>query len=157
MISRIFPRQADNAFGGRRLAIWLLVPCVLVRGIEGVNSIVMTRQIAMGADGIPLDTYGAAAAAAVTALFALLGLSVLLLALVVAVVLIRYRALIPFGYLLLLTDLVASKVINMLHPMARAAGEPVGAFPAGAVFNYGLLGLLILGFVLSLIPRRKAK
>ena len=73
MLRRIFPRQFDNTYRGHWLAVWILVTVVLLELVIGANSIVNTRSVAMGADGIPLDRFGAEAATTVISLFALLG------------------------------------------------------------------------------------
>lgn len=153
MLSRIFPKQFDNAYRGHWLALWLFVPVMLVRAIEGVNSIVITRQVATGADAIPLASYDPPAAAAVIALFALLGLYGLLLPLLGVVALIRYRTMIPLLYLLLLLLYAGSRVILTLDPIARAGSAVVSGIPVGALFNYGLLAFTVAGFVLSLVVR----
>ena len=67
MFDRLFPRQFDNDFRGWQLAIWLFVPIILLKTVIGVNSIVDSHRVASSADGIPLDSYGAAAAQAVVA------------------------------------------------------------------------------------------
>ena len=46
MLSRIFPAQIDNNYGGHRLTIWLLVPIILLRALIGFNSIFFTRTVA---------------------------------------------------------------------------------------------------------------
>ena len=63
VFERLLPRQVDDAYRGRRLAIWLLVGVVLTRLAMGANSIVNT---------IPLSSYDPAAAHAVIGLFACL-------------------------------------------------------------------------------------
>jgi len=50
MLSRIFPAQIDNNYRGYRLAIWLLVPIVLLRGLIGFNSIFFSRTVATSAE-----------------------------------------------------------------------------------------------------------
>jgi hypothetical protein len=147
MLTRIFPKQFDNAFAGWRLAIWLFVPIVIVELGIGANSMISTRMVAMSADGIPLDRYGKEAADAVVALFALLGLSRLVIALLCALALIRYRSMLPLLYLTLLLLHLGARVLNALHPIASA-----GAAPGGLVVN-ALLALLVLGFVLSLVRK----
>jgi hypothetical protein len=37
VLGRIFPKQLDNNYRGHALAIWLLVPVVLMKLIIGVN------------------------------------------------------------------------------------------------------------------------
>ena len=155
MLARLFPKQADNDYRGLRLGLWLLVPLLLIRGLQGFNSIWIARETAIGADGIPLDSYAPAAADTVVALFALLGLGLIVLASIGTVILLRYRALIPFAYLLLLVHSLGSRAIIMLHPILRAGAKMVGGISVGALVNYSLLALMVLGFVLSLIERRK--
>src|SRR5579862_4280134 len=111
ILNRIFPKQFDNVYSGHRLAIWLFGLVVLMELAMGANSIINTRTVAMSADGIPLDSYSAGGADAVIALFAIAGLFRVLLALQGVLVLIRYRAMIPFMYLLLLILHLGSKML----------------------------------------------
>ena len=153
MVSLIFPKQIDNTFRGLWFAIWLLVPIVLAKTAMGANSVFNTRFVATSADGIPLDSYNAGAADAVLALFALLGLCQLILALLGIVVLIRYRAMIPLMYLLLLIQQVGSRLVLLVNPIARLGGVQ----PIGAAINITILVMLIIGFVLSLQSRSAAQ
>lgn len=156
MLERIFPKRIDNTFSGHRLAIWLLVPVIVVKGGMGGNSLFNTRVVATSADGIPVDSYGAAGAEAVLAFFALWGLFTLFLAIEGALVLVRWRTLIPFAYLLFLVEHLTRKAIFLIHPVATAGAQQTGlaGLSVGAAINYGLLGLLAIGFVLSLLPRQ---
>ena len=63
MLGRLFPTQFDNDYDGQPLAMWLLVPILLLRLVIGFNSIISTRMVAVDADGIPLKSFGAAGAA----------------------------------------------------------------------------------------------
>jgi hypothetical protein len=152
MFSRIFPKQFDNTYHGRWLAVWIFVPVVLLKATQGVNSIIMTRQVMTTADGIPLDAYGAAGAEAAIAMFALLGLYLLILPFQSVVVLIRYRAMIPFMYLLLLLVQVSSRVLLMAHPIVRSGAQSMGfgGQPIGFYVNLAILAMTLIGFVLSL-------
>jgi hypothetical protein len=150
MLSRIFPKIADNgAYRGSVLAVWLLVPIALIRLLQGANSVWHPAMVAAGADGIPLDSYGHAAGEMIVLLFALLGLYLILMGLIAVVVLIRYRALIPFTYLLFLASLIGTRAINAIYPTGRAEGTPIGFY-----INMGLLAAMVTGFVLSLLSRR---
>ena len=150
MLSRLFPKQVDNRLGGHRAALWLLGLFIALKLLMSVNSIVNTAAVASGADGIPLDSFGAAAARAVLMLFALMMLGQLMLALIALTALIRYRALVPFVYLVLLAEQLARRFIVRSYAVARTE-----AATAGVYVNYALLGLLALGLVLSLLPARK--
>ena len=150
MFNRIFPRQFDNDYRGNRLAIWLLIPIVIGRLAMGTNTIINTRMVATSADGIPLDSFGAGGAETVIALFALYGLFVLLFALQGVVVLIRYRSMIPFMYLLLLLQQVGGKMLILVHPLART-GIPSARL--GSAFILAILAMTLIGFVLSLLRK----
>ena len=151
MLHRIFPRQFDNIYRGHWLAIWILVPVVLLELVIGANSIINTRSVAMGADGIPLDRFGAEAATTVISLFALLGLSRLLFGLLGVMALIRYRAMIPFIYLLLLVLQLGSKALLLFHPAIRSLGHNTAS---GSTVILALIAMLLTGFVLSLLGER---
>jgi len=148
MLRRIFPRQFDNTFRGHWLAIWILIPVVLLELVISVNSIVNARSVAMGADGIPLDRFGAEAATEVISLFVLLGFARLLLALLGVMALIRYRAMIPFIYVLLLVLQLGTKALLLLHPAIRSIGHNSAA---GSAVILALIAMLLTGFVLSLL------
>jgi hypothetical protein len=152
MFSRIFPKQFDNNFRGDPLAIWLFGLVVLVKGLQGANSIIMTRSVATGPDGIPLDSFGAAGAEAVLSLFALLGMYLLILPLQSFVVLIRYRTMIPLMYLFLIVTQVGSRVLQWVHPIERSS-----TLPYGIIINLVILAVTVLGFVLSLQNRKSAR
>jgi len=151
MLNRLFPGQADNRFEGHRAALWLLGLFVTLKLVMSVNSILNTESIATG-DGIPLDSFGAAAAREVLLLFALMALGQLMLALIALAILIRYRALVPFICLLLLSERLAGRLIVQSHAVAGAENPPIVWIMAIA-----LPTLLILALVLSLIPARGAR
>ena len=150
MLDRIFPKQVDNNYRGHWLAPWILGLVLAGRFAVGINGSVNTRFVAISADAIPLDSYGASAAETVIALFALTAMMNLVLGFLGFAVLIRWRAMIPFTYLLMLFQSVAARLILYLHPIARSSAS---AMPAGSVFLLGLLGLTVIGFVLSLVRK----
>ena len=149
MLERFLPGQADNRFEGRRAALWLLGLYIALKLVMGFNSIFNTASVAVGADGIPLDRYGPAAANDVLLLFALTSLGQLVLALIALTVLIRYRALVPFIYLVLIGESVARRLIALTHDVTRPGDAPA------PYIVYGLLALLVLGLVLALLPARR--
>jgi hypothetical protein len=151
MLNRLLPRQADNGYEGLRAGLWLLAPVLLIKSLMGFNAIFLGRYVAAGADAIPLDRYGPEAEAAVLTLFALWGLGQLVLGLQGAIVLVRYRRLVPLLYLVLLFEHLARKLLFMLYPITRSAeGQPASAL----AINLAVLGLLAAGFVMSLLRRR---
>ncbi len=151
MLDRILPSQFDNAYPGLRAAIWLFVPLVLLRLVMGTNMMWHPQDIAMTADAIPLSGYSGGGAQAVVSLFAQIGLYRLLIALLTALALIRYRAMIPLLYLLLLLELLGSRLLDHFYPIAKPAAASGGT---GSALILGILALSLIGFVLSLMPRR---
>ncbi len=151
MLDRLFPRQIDNAYRGRRLGLWLFVPILIVELGIGGNSMINPHTVAATADGIPVDSYGPAGAAQVISLFALLGFCRLLFALLGVLALIRYRAAIALIYLVFLALHLGNKVLNLAHPTV-SSGAPSAGLGSAVVLT--LLAMLLVGFALSLSERR---
>lgn len=152
MLERLFPRTVDNRFEGHRSALWLLGLLIALKLVVSLNSIFNTASVAQGADGIPLDSYGPAAAREVLTLFALVALGQLILALVASVALVRWRALVPFLYLVSLLEMLARRLIVQASDVGRAAASPVAGF-----VTWGVFALLALGLLLSLLPARRGQ
>src|SRR5262245_4215616 len=147
MLKRIFPRQIDNTYRGYRVALWLFVPIVFVKMVMGANTMINTRDVIQGADAIPLDSYGATAARIIIQCFKSWGLCLLLMASLGLLALIRYRAMVPLIYLLLMLENGGRKALQLANPLhAGATGKP----SIGAWINLGLLTALMVGFLLSL-------
>jgi hypothetical protein len=152
MLARIFPKQFDNNYRGLWLAVWLFVPLMLVKAVQGVNSIIMTRLVLAGADGIPVDQYTNGGAETVVALFALLGMYLLIIPLQSLIVLVRYRSMIPFMYVCLIAVQIGARVLNIVNPIARPDGPPIGF-----TINLVVFALTLIGFALSLQDRAAAR
>lgn len=152
MLEKILPKQFDNAFRGHFLAVWLFGAAVLMELAMATNSLINTRTVATLADAIPLDRYGNGAAQTVIAIFALAGLFRLLLALEGLLVLVRYRSMIPFMFLVLLALHLGSKLLLVLHPIARSG---VSSARLGSAFVYAIIAILFIGFALSLVGPSK--
>jgi hypothetical protein len=120
---------------------------VLIKAIIGANSIWHGHTVASSADGIPLDTFTPAGAQTVVSLFALLGLSHLTICLLCVVALIRYRALIPLMFAVLLLDSLTRKLILHFLPTAETGSPP------GFTLSLVLLAMMIVGLALSLWRR----
>ena len=148
MLARIFPKQFDNDYRGYWLAVWIFVPVMLLKAIQGANSIIMTRVVLTGADGIPVDQYTNGGAEAVVALFALLGMYLLIIPIQSLIVLIRYRSMIPFMYLLFLAVQIGARVLGQVNHIDRPGGTPIGF-----TVNLVIFALTLIGFALSLQDR----
>lgn len=152
MLARIFPKQLDNSFRGHFIAVWLFGIAMLMELAMGTNSLVNTRTVATLADAIPLDRYGNGGADTVVALFALAGLFRVLLALQGLLVVVRYRAMIPFMFLVLLVLHLGSKALLIIHPIAKSG---VSSAHLGSGFVYLIILMLLIGFVLSFMNTSK--
>jgi hypothetical protein len=100
--------------------------------------------VASSADGIPLDTFPAAAAQTIVSLFAIWGLAQLMMCLLYILVLARYRSMVPFMLAFLLLEHLSRKLLLQFVPMVRTGTPP------GFYINLGLLTLMIVGLALSL-------
>ena len=149
VLRRLIPKQVDNSFDGLRPALWLLGLVIAMKLPMSLNSILNTADVAGNADGIPLASFGPEAARQLLQLFALMALGHLFLTLVALAALIRWRALVPFGYLILLGEFLVRQVIVWSYAAPGAESTTVAL-----IVNIGLAILLTLGLILSLIPGR---
>ncbi|MEK7710720.1 MAG: hypothetical protein AAB341_02395, partial [Planctomycetota bacterium] len=85
-----------------------------------------------------------AGAQTVVSLFAIWGLAQLVICLLCILVLVRYRAMIPFMFALLLLEHLSRKLILHFLPIAKTGTPP------GSAVNLVLLALMIVGLSLSL-------
>jgi len=144
MFNQLLPRRVDNTYHGNKLALWFFALLVLMKISISLNSIFNGYSVASSADGIPLDTFTSAGAQTVVSLFALLGLSHLMICLLCILVLVRYRAMIPFMFALLLLERLSRKLILHFLPIPKTGTPP------GSTVNLVLLAVMIIGLALSL-------
>jgi hypothetical protein len=152
MITRLFPQQIDNDRRGHVLAVWFLVPLVLVKFLQGANiAWGNSRDILETADRVPVGTFPAEAASQLVFLFAAWGLGIFVLGFLGIVVLLRYRAMIPLMYLLLLIEQAGRKALSTIHldrPFVSLEASPAN------LINWGFLLVIVIGLALSLSGRR---
>ena len=142
MFETLFPRMADNRFPGRRPGLWLfaLMPLKIVMGL---NVMINAPSVARSADGVPVESFGAAARAAFSFVFAAWGLGQLVLGLASLVVLLRYRSLVPLMFLALLAEQLGRMGLRIYWPVDRVPGAP------GTAINIAISVVMVLGFALS--------
>ena len=148
MMNPLLPRRIDNTYRGHKLALWIFAFVVTLKFLQGLLAVFNGSYIASSADGIPLDTFTSAAAQTIVAIFALLGYSNLIIALLCALVFVRYRSLISFMFALLMLNFLAKELILHFIPLVRTATAP------GPAVNLILFSLMIVGLALSLWSRR---
>ena len=151
MLKRILPRQIDNDFRGHWLALWFFGAVVLVKLGISMGTMFNGHEAASSADGIPLDTFTPAGAQTVISLFAIWGLAQFVICLLCILALVRYRAMIPLLFALLLLEYLGKRVILVFLPVAKTGTPP------GSIINLVLLGVMIIGLALSLQARANSE
>jgi hypothetical protein len=142
MLSRIFPKTIDNNFRGKKLAIWLLVPITLMKLAISLLHIFWHDGGAQSISTIALDSYPTGAAQNIIALFARMGLDQFVFGLICVVVLIRYRAMIPLMYVMLVFHYAAEKGIAVMKPLALV-GTSGASTPALVLALMAFAGLIL--------------
>jgi len=140
VFDKLLPRPIDNNYSGSRIALWLFGLIVLVHILQSVMVIVNGHSIAQSADGIPLETYPAAAAQTILAIFAVSSFRRLIISLMCAVVLFRYRSAVPLMFVVLGLSYLGGQVILQFVPIVRAGTPP------GVVMNLIMFGLTVSGW-----------
>lgn len=151
LLARLFPKTIDNRYRGQRLALWLFYPLIAVTLWRSQHHIFAADGGAQSIATIPLDTFGGDGAAAVISAFALWGLSQLLLGLVFLLVAIRYRALVPLCWLLVVLEYGGRVLIGMWKAMPTEETAP------GAAAALPLAGIAVLMVALSLWPSKAGR
>lgn len=143
MLAELFPRVADNRYTGRKLGLWLfaLTPLKIAMGI---NVMLNAPTVAQSADGIPVEAFAEPGRAAFLFMFAAWGLAQLVFGLAGLVVLVRYRSLVPLAFVALLVEQLGRKLLHLYWPIERVGTSP------GTYINATLLGIIVLGLLLSL-------
>ncbi|HVF46726.1 MAG TPA: hypothetical protein VNA17_04080 [Pyrinomonadaceae bacterium] len=149
MLERIFPRQLDNEYRGYRVALVIFGLIIAVRALQSVMVIFNGPATVTGADGIPLGSYPADAAQTVLGLFAQNSLWRLVFSMIGVVVLVRYRTAVPLMFAAMILTFVGAQVLSIYMPLAR-----VGPVPTGLIVNRVMVGLMLVGLVLSVLKRR---
>jgi hypothetical protein len=148
MLDHLLPRPIDNTYRGHKLAFVPFGLLVLLKLTIGVNSIFRGYAVMTTADGVPLETFPAAATQSLISLWALLGLSHVVIGLLCILALIRYRSMLPFMFALLLFQHLGGRLIVHYLPLVRTGAPPA------SIVNLMLLALMIVGLGLSLWKRR---
>ena len=147
MFDKLLPQPIDNTYSGSKIALWLFGLIVFVQILQSVMVIVNGHLVAQSADGIPLENYPAAAAQTILAIFTVSALRRLIISLICAVVLFRYRSAVPLMFVVLGLSYLGGQVIFQFVPIVRVG------IPPGVVMNLIMFGFTIVGLALSLWRR----
>lgn len=149
MFGRLFPKQLDNAYRGPRLALVILALLLLLRLAQTGLGLIDPVMVIRGPDGILFDSFNAPAQIAFAYVFRLLCYLNVVICLIGIVALVRYRAMAPLIYLVLLLLLAGQKAIALYWPIPRAPEAP------GSLIVFAMAAITLAGFVLSLFAVRK--
>lgn len=147
MFDKLLPQPIDNKYSGSKIALWLFGFIVFIHILQSVLVIVNGYSIAQSADGIPLQTYSPDAAQTILALFILGSLRRLIISLMCAVVLFRYRSAVPLMFVVLGINYLGSQLVFHFVPLVRVGTPP------GVVMNFIMFVLTTVGLALSLWTR----
>ena len=147
MLDKLLPRPIDNKYSGSKIALWLFGIIVFIHILQSALVIVNGYSIAQTADGIPLQTYSPDAAQTILALFIVGSLRRLIISLMCAVVLFRYRSAVPLMFVVLGINYLGSQLVFQFVPLVRVGTPP------GVIMNLTMFILTIVGLTLSLWRR----
>jgi hypothetical protein len=150
MLQRVFPTTLDNQFPGHKIALYAFYALTALTLWRSQHHLFEHDGGAQSIATIPLDTYSSNAADTVIGIFGLWGLSQLVIGLIYLLVAIRYRALIPFLYVLFTFEYAIRLWVG-----AHKAIETAGTAPGGLInLPFTVAGVIL--FALS-ISRGKVK
>ena len=149
IINKVFPAPVTNIFPGYKLALYVFALLVLITVVRSLIHIIAPDGGAQSIATIPIDTFEGAARSVVIHMFSLWGLSQLLMGIVYAVVLVKYRSLIPFMYVLIIIEYSMRIVLGIFKPIETLSTPP------GAILNFIMIPLSIFMLVLALKSPKK--
>lgn len=151
MWNHLLPKQISNQYLGHVLALWVFAAMTAVSIARSLAHIFLPDGGAQSIATIPLDAFSPAAAAVVIGMFAQWGLTQLMFGLLFALVLWRYRSLVPLMWAFIFLEWTGRLLLGFYKPF-----ETVGTAP-GAVGNRLFPVLALLMLILSLRTRKDAQ
>lgn len=145
---RIFPKAIDNQFRGPKVALYIFYFITAVTLWRSFHHFIAPDGGAQTIATIPLDIYSGAASATIIGVFALWGLSQSIVAIIYLLSCIRYRALIPLLYLLLIFEYGGRVVIRWFKPIATIETPP------GALISIPMIVVSLILLGLCLLPSK---
>jgi hypothetical protein len=152
ILSRIFPAIVNNDYKGYKIALYVFYALTALTLWRSQHHLFSLDGGAQSIASIPLDTFTDAGAAAVIGVFSLWGLSQLIIGLLYLLSSLRYRAMIPMFYLLMLLEyLVRATYMPMFKPIPTVGTAP------GAAGNIPFIIISLTMLILSVLtPKAKS-
>lgn len=152
VINVIFPKTIDNEFRGYKISLYLFYVLTAVTLWRSQHHLFAADGGAQSIATIPLDSFSISGAQAVVGAFGLWGLSQLIIGLVYLLASIRYKAIIPFLYLLMAFEyLIRATYIPWFKPVPTAGTAP------GSVINIPFVIFSITMLILCIVGDKKRK
>lgn len=148
-MNKFFPKIIDNLYSGHKLPLYLFYLLTTVTIGRSLVHMFVADGGAQSIATIPLDSYSVEAANVVIHIFAEWGLTQLLFGVLYAIVLWRYKSLIPLMYLFILTEYTGRLLLTIYKPIILEGTAP------GGVGNYIMIPLALIMLVLSLQKTKK--
>lgn len=140
----LFPKTIDNTYSGNQLPLYFFYLLTAVTIGRSLAHIFLEDGGAQSIATIPLDSYSTEAVDVVIHIFAEWGLTQLLFGVLCAIVLWRYKSLIPLMYLIILTEYTGRLLLSIYKPIILESTAP------GEVLNYVMIPIALIMLVLSL-------
>jgi len=149
LIEIILPARIDNTIRGTKIPFYIFALYALVSTVRSCIHLLSPDGGAGSIAGMDLSVAGADG---IIFAFALWGSSQLLFAIIQLLVVIRYRSMVPFMYLMLMLEVLLRELVGNMKPVTFAHTPP------GAIGNQIILPLAALMLILSLwsIARQKS-
>ena len=142
------PDVIDNQYQGLRIARYAFLILTVATLVRSLIHVFAPDGGAQSIATIPLASYPGDAAAAVILMFSLWGLSQLLMGVVYLVVYLKYKALIPAMYVLMIVEYAMRIVIGQMKPIVTSGTAP------GSIGNWVMVPVCIILLALSLIKAK---
>jgi len=140
-LSILFPKTASNEIRGWKLPVYVFILLAVVSTVRSCIHLFSADGGAGSIAGMDLSVQGANG---IIFAFALWGSAQLVYAIFQLLVAFRYRALIPFMYLLLIVETLLRMLVGKMRPVSFAHTPP------GAIGNYVILPAAVILLVIML-------
>jgi hypothetical protein len=144
----LLPAKIDNVIRGTKLPFYVFALYAIVSTVRSCIHLLSPDGGAGTIAGMDLSVAGADG---IIFAFALWGSSQLLFAIIQLLVVIRYRSLVPFMWLMLMLEVLLRELVGKMKPVTFAHTPP------GAIGNQLILPLAVLMLVWSLWSGYKIK
>ena len=149
MIERIFPQTVSNRYQGHGLAKWLLIFYVAKSFVAGSIHMFAADGGAQSIASITLDQFTQGGADSVVTMLGLVGMEQFVIGIIGAIILWRYKALIPMMALIYVIEYIGRFTAHLYTP-----GLATAHTPPGVAMDNILVPLALVMLALSLWERK---